>query len=105
MDCDGVIWRGNQAIPGAKEVLENLENQGYHLGFVTNNSSLSRKGFYQKFVSLGFHPEKYLIINSGYGAAVYLNNNKIISFMRTEKEDISCSPWRPFVDHILLLPY
>ena len=86
MDCDGVIWRGNQAIPGAKEALENLENQGYQLGFVTNNSSLSRKGFYQKFVSLGFQPENYLIINSGYGAAVYLNNNNLSKiFMIGEK--------------------
>jgi HAD superfamily hydrolase (TIGR01450 family) len=86
MDCDGVIWRGNQAIPGAKKALENLTNLGYQLGFVTNNSSLSREGFLQKFVSLGFNPEKYAIINSGYGAAVYLDKNKLLKvFMIGEK--------------------
>jgi len=86
MDCDGVVWRGNQAIPGAKEALENLENLGYRLGFVSNNSSLSRKGFYQKFVSLGFNPENYVILNSGYGAAVYLQENKFEKiFMIGEK--------------------
>ena len=86
MDCDGVIWKGNQAIPGAKEALENLDNLGYQLGFVTNNSSLSREGFFQKFVSLDFKPEKYTILNSGYGAAVYLHENKYSKiFMIGEK--------------------
>lgn len=86
MDCDGVIWRGNQTIPGAKDALKNLENLGYQLGFVTNNSSLSRKGFYQKFVSLGFQPDNYAIINSGYGAAVYLHKYNLSKiFMIGEK--------------------
>ncbi len=86
MDCDGVIWKGNQAIPGAKEALENLESLGYQLGFVTNNSSLSRDGFSQKFDSLGFPSEKYVILNSGYGAAVYLRDNKLTKiFMIGEK--------------------
>lgn len=86
MDCDGVIWRGNQAIPEARDALKNLEIQGYQLGFVTNNSSLSRQGFKQKFESLGFNPTNYTIINSAYGAAIYLrerNQNRV--FMIGEK--------------------
>ena len=38
MDCDGVLWKGNQPIPGVKKTLEQLEETGYKLGFVTNNS-------------------------------------------------------------------
>ena len=77
MDCDGVLWKGNQPISGAKETLELLEQQGFKLGFVTNNSSLSRKGFSGKFRNLGFESENFTILNSGYGAAVHLKENSI----------------------------
>ncbi|MHA1236187.1 MAG: HAD-IIA family hydrolase [Candidatus Hodarchaeales archaeon] len=77
MDCDGVLWKGNQPISGAKETLEMLEQQGFRLGFVTNNSSLSRKGFSGKFRNLGFESENFIILNSGYGAAVHLKENSL----------------------------
>lgn len=28
LDCDGVLWRGKVAIPGAKEFLEKLNQEG-----------------------------------------------------------------------------
>ncbi len=86
LDCDGVVWKGNQVVEGAKASLEKLEQKGIKLGFVTNNSSLSRLGFKQKFKALEFNPENYTIINSAYGAAIYLkerNENQI--FMIGEK--------------------
>ncbi len=75
LDCDGVVWKGNQAIRGAQFYLEKMEQHGIKLGFVTNNSSLSRVGFIRKFEKLGFNPSKYTIVNSAYGAAEYLKNN------------------------------
>lgn len=75
LDCDGVIWRGDHPIQGAKETLDWLQDEGFRLGFVTNNSSLSRSGFKQKFILLGFDPTRYTIINSAYGAALYLYQN------------------------------
>jgi phosphoglycolate/pyridoxal phosphate phosphatase family enzyme len=78
LDCDGVIWRGNQVIEGAINTLNRLEEKGYKLAFVTNNSSLSRQGFKEKFYSLGFNPKNYIIINSAYGAASYLRDKKLI---------------------------
>ncbi|MCK4847701.1 MAG: HAD-IIA family hydrolase [Candidatus Heimdallarchaeota archaeon] len=77
MDCDGVLWKGNQPISGVIEKLEQLEQQGFKLGFVTNNSSLSREGFSQKFQNLGFNSENFTILNSGYGAAVHLRENSL----------------------------
>jgi len=73
-DCDGVIWRGNKPIEGAKETLDTLEQSGYKLGFITNNSSLSREGFRSKFKELGFEPKNYYISNSAYGAAHYISD-------------------------------
>lgn len=77
MDCDGVVWKGNQLIDGAKNTLEKLEQTGFRLGFVTNNSSLSRQGFKQKFESFGINPENYTIINSAYGTAIYLREKDL----------------------------
>jgi phosphoglycolate/pyridoxal phosphate phosphatase family enzyme len=77
MDCDGVVWKGNQLIDGAKNTLEKLEQTGFKLGFVTNNSSLSRQGFKQKFESFGVNPENYTIINSAYGTAIYLREKSL----------------------------
>ena len=77
MDCDGVLWKGNRPISGVKETLEQLEQQGFTLGFVTNNSSLSRKGFSEKFRNLGFDSENFTILNSGYGASVHLKENSL----------------------------
>ncbi len=72
MDCDGVVWKGDQLIKGVKPILDKLEQKGFRLGFVTNNSSLSRQGFKQKFESFGINPANYSIINSAYGTAIYL---------------------------------
>lgn len=72
MDCDGVVWKGDQLIEGAKTSLERLEQTGFRVGFVTNNSSLSRQGFKQKFNSFGINPANHFIINSAYGTAIYL---------------------------------
>lgn len=86
MDCDGVVWKGNRVIKGARDILKKLTLMGFKLGFVSNNSSLSRQGFKQKFRLLGFNPEKYIIINSAYGAAIYLrekDHNRV--FMIGEK--------------------
>ena len=77
MDCDGVIWKGNRPIKGAKFSLKKLEQTGFKLGFVTNNSSLSRQGFRHKFESLGFDPSKYTITNSAYGAAIYMKKKDL----------------------------
>ncbi len=75
LDCDGVVWRGKQVIYGAQKTLQELQNIGFKLGFVTNNSSLSREGFRRKFTSLDFDPEHYFIVNSAYGAAIYLKEH------------------------------
>ncbi|MHA1973540.1 MAG: HAD-IIA family hydrolase [Candidatus Hodarchaeales archaeon] len=72
-DCDGVVWRGKEPIKGAKKTLDLLEQSGYKLGFITNNSSLSREGFRSKFKKLGFQPTNYYINNSAYGAARYIS--------------------------------
>ena len=58
MDCDGVIWQGDTLLPGARESIALLREQGKRLVFVTNNSNKSRKQYVYKFEQLGIAVEK-----------------------------------------------
>lgn len=73
-DCDGVIWKGNTAIAGAKEALATLRSLNKNIFFVTNNSTRSRKGFKSKFDILGIQASVDEILTSSYAAAVYLDS-------------------------------
>ncbi|KAL4678363.1 hypothetical protein H8958_007608 [Nasalis larvatus] len=41
-DCDGVLWNGERAVPGAPELLERLARAGKAALFVSNNSRRAR---------------------------------------------------------------
>ncbi|XP_044513018.1 glycerol-3-phosphate phosphatase [Gracilinanus agilis] len=76
-DCDGVLWRGETAVPGAPEALNALRAQGKRLGFVTNNSSKTREAYAEKLQRLGFGgpagPGAGLeVFGTAYCAALYL---------------------------------
>jgi 4-nitrophenyl phosphatase len=69
-DCDGVIWQGNNLIPGVHSVLETLKRLGKRILFVTNNSSKSRTSYLEKFASLGIHTGIDNIFGSSYCAGM-----------------------------------
>lgn len=52
-DCDGVIWEGDELIPGARQVLQWLRAQGKRCFFVTNNATKSREANKAKFDKMG----------------------------------------------------
>ena len=52
-DCDGVIWRSNELIPGARDALSRLREEGKQVYFLTNAGMKSREQFLSKFVKLG----------------------------------------------------
>lgn len=71
-DCDGVIWRGDQAIPGAPEVIKTLKKNGKRVFYVTNNSSKTRKMYADKLGKLGFDATEDEVFGTAYCAAIYL---------------------------------
>jgi 4-nitrophenyl phosphatase len=73
-DCDGVIWLGDHAIPGAIQSLKLLKSLGKKVIFVTNNSTKSRENYTQKFSKFGFDATKDEVFGSAYAAATYLQN-------------------------------
>ncbi|TIB37882.1 hypothetical protein E3P86_02018 [Wallemia ichthyophaga] len=74
-DCDGVLWRGNELIPGSKEFVDKIRKAGKDVIFVTNNASNSRNQYKQKFDQLGFKVDVDEIFSSAYASAVYLKYN------------------------------
>ncbi|XP_076369966.1 glycerol-3-phosphate phosphatase-like isoform X2 [Tachypleus tridentatus] len=73
-DCDGVLWNRNEAIPGAKETINALQDRGKTVIFVTNNSSKSRYEYHRKFEMLGFKASVDRIFPTSYCVAVYLKS-------------------------------
>ena len=73
-DCDGVIWKGETALPGAKETLMELRRLGKKVFFITNNATRSRLGNKEKFVRLGIDVHDKEILCSSYAAALYLRS-------------------------------
>jgi HAD superfamily hydrolase (TIGR01450 family) len=71
LDMDGVLYRGDQAIPGAPEFLHAL--RGYPHLFITNNSSATPETIAAKLARLGFAdigPEQ--ILTSALATAEFL---------------------------------
>ncbi|KAI9526768.1 hypothetical protein NQZ68_036120 [Dissostichus eleginoides] len=73
-DCDGVIWRGDQAIPGASQVINLLKESGKKVFFVTNNSTKTRKMYVEKMTTMGFNASEEEVFGTAYCSAMYLKN-------------------------------
>ncbi|XP_062382767.1 glycerol-3-phosphate phosphatase [Sardina pilchardus] len=73
-DCDGVIWRGDQAIPGAPDVINLLKKNGKRVFFVTNNSTKTRKMYADKLATLGFNASEEEVFGTAYCSAMYLKS-------------------------------
>ena len=48
LDMDGVLYRGNQLIPGAREFIQRLQERGQPFLFLTNNSQRTPLDFQRK---------------------------------------------------------
>jgi len=72
MDMDGVLYRGDQPLPGAIETLKTLRQRGVKVAFITNNASRHRQELAAKVSSLGFHCDTDEVWGSAHTAALYI---------------------------------
>lgn len=72
LDCDGVIYEGQQAIPGSIKALNQLEDSGKKLYFFTNNSSKTTEQFAKKLTDLGYNASPSQIYSTSRAAPAYL---------------------------------
>lgn len=70
-DLDGVVYRGEEAIPGAVERFNAWARSGVPYAFVTNNAEKSPAEFAQKIARLGIVCEPAQVVTSGEVALAY----------------------------------
>ncbi len=71
-DLDGVVYRGEQPLPGAAETIETLQHFGHQVCFFTNNSTQSRTEYAHKLRNIGLSVDETRIMTSAYATALYL---------------------------------
>lgn len=72
IDLDGTVYRGSERIPGAKECIDFLIENGIPYLFITNNSSNPPEQVAQKLNKMGIQATAEQIITSAYATATYI---------------------------------
>jgi 5'-nucleotidase len=71
-DMDGVLYRGAQVMPYARDALERLRRAKWDVFFATNNSTATRLDYVRRLEQLGLGGDLDHIVTSGYATAHYL---------------------------------
>jgi len=71
-DMDGVLYRGAQVMPYAREALDRLRRAGWDIFFATNNSTATRLDYVRRLQTLGLGGDLDHIVTSAYATAHYL---------------------------------
>src|SRR5205814_9594561 len=68
IDLDGVIYRGNALLPGAREFVEWLQEHNKKFLFLTNNSFASETQVLEKLIGLGIVTDTSHLLSAGQAA-------------------------------------
>jgi glycerol-1-phosphatase len=71
-DLDGVIWRGDDAIPGSAHAIDELRGAGLRVAFLSNNSSQPVSAVIEKLAHVGVAAETSEVLTSALSAAALL---------------------------------
>ncbi len=72
LDMDGVLYRGNQVLPGARELLAFLDAKDIRYACITNNASLTPAEYETKLAKMGIPMSAALVLTSALVTAHYL---------------------------------
>ncbi len=72
IDMDGVLWRGNEAIPGLPAFFELLESRDIRYVIATNNASRLPQFYVEKLAGFGVQIPAEAILTSAQATAAYL---------------------------------
>jgi 4-nitrophenyl phosphatase len=78
LDCDGVLWRAVDPVPGVAETIDVFRKNGKKVFFVTNNSTKSRDEYVSKLdATCNIKATKDEIISSAYAVSMYCKTESI----------------------------
>lgn len=75
MDMDGVLYRGNEPVPGLVEFFTFLEEAKIRYLLLTNNSTTLPSGYVKKLAAMGVTVSAESILTSGIVAKTYLQEH------------------------------
>ncbi len=73
IDMDGVLYRGQEPLPGAQDFLNHLQEQGVPFILATNNSTRTPRQYVAKLRAMGIEVTEHHILTSALAAALYLS--------------------------------
>lgn len=74
-DLDGVVWRGQSPVPGARESVARLRAAGHLCLFATNNSTRLPEFFSEKLGAMGIEAAPEAVVTSSTATALYLSRH------------------------------
>ena len=87
IDLDGVMYVGGTVIPGAREAIRFLEEQGYPFRFVSNTTRKSRHTIAGQLETMGFSiPESHIFTPAAAAAAYLVQNHRKSALLLTTEE-------------------
>lgn len=72
IDMDGVLWHGEQALPGLVDFFQTLRDLGLRFVLATNNASNTPQQYVNKLAKLGVSIDLQQVLTSGMATAHYL---------------------------------
>ena len=74
-DLDGVVYRGDQPVPGAAELVSWLHGSGVAVRFATNNSMVAREGYVERLGAMGIATSVEEIVTSSSATVAHLHRH------------------------------
>lgn len=81
LDVGGVLYVGEEVLPGAREAVRALNEAGIPLRFVTNTSRRSRRSLVEKLSAMGFAATAEQIFTAPLAVRHYLEKNRLRPFL------------------------
>ncbi|MDH4180237.1 MAG: HAD-IIA family hydrolase, partial [Armatimonadota bacterium] len=78
LDLDGVIYRGQTAIPGARETAAWLRQNSYQVYYFTNNSTKTRESYVELLAGYGIAADVEHIVTSASLTAHHFSENGLL---------------------------
>lgn len=79
LDLDGVVYLGEDPLPGAVEALARLRGQGKAVRFLTNDPRPTREEIVRKLTDMGVEAGREEVVSSGAATADYLRKSGLRS--------------------------
>ncbi len=73
IDMDGVLYTGNEPMPGARALISSLHGKKLPFLLLTNNSTLTPTQYVAKLRGLGIEVDEGKILTSAQAVALYLH--------------------------------